>query len=47
MSQHDEDRAQVRLYGLTRWITREELERLYPSVQPEEDDGDEEAAQTA
>lgn len=40
MIQYDEERAQERLYALTRWITREELERLYSSVQPDENDAD-------
>lgn len=46
MSQHDEERAQERLYARTRWITREELERLYPSVQSDENDSDDEIVLT-
>jgi len=46
VSQHDEERAQERLYARTRWITREDLERLYPSVQPDENYADDEIVLT-
>lgn len=42
MSQHDEERASERLLAPARWITREELDRLYPNVQPLEDETDDE-----
>lgn len=36
MGQHEDERAEERFYAPARWITREELDRRYPSVQPME-----------